>query len=451
MAHVKFYRPASMHTAYTFYGDVLEASATRIVIGDGYRATVYEGAFTYSSSGDLNGGTLTAVGNVTGGSWDYVAQGLSVDAVVAADLIYRSDLQTLHRIALAGNDLMEGTSGADVILGHGGNDLIVGGPGADRLEGGAGRDLLSGDAGNDVLWGGDGSDIAWTEALRRQAAYSGAGSGSLTGPEGTDTLSSIEAVRFVDGRVYFTPDTEGGAIQRLYLAALGRPADTLGLGAWADALTIGSASIDAIAAAFTGSAEFAQCYGAPDAAGFVGLLYQNVLGRAPDAAGLNNWTGALNSGALTRHGVVLGFSDSAEFMVKTAPALTNGLWAPDPAAVDVVRVYLATLDRLPDAGGLASWTNARKSGGLTTQQMETSFIGSAEFQTKYGITTSAGFVDLLYRNVFDRPADAGGLAFWGGALDAGRVTRVEVVHGLAFSDEMTAKLLPYVSDGIAFV
>jgi endoglucanase len=147
---------------------------------------------------------------------------------------------------------------------------------------------------------------------------------------------------------------------------------------------------------------------------------------------------------------VLGFSDSAEFKLKTAPALANGLWAPDPAAVDVVRVYLATLDRLPDAGGLAHWTNAHKSGGVTTQQMEAGFIGSAEFGAKYGATTNAAFVDLLYRNVLDRAADADGLAFWGGALDAGRVSRAEVVHGFAFSDEMTGKVIPLVSDGIAF-
>ena len=43
------------------------------------------------------------------------------------------------------------------------------------------------------------------------------------------------------------------------------------------------------------------------------------------------------------------------------------------------------------------------------------------------------------------------MAHWVGGLDAGRVSRAEVVHGLAFSDEMTAKIAPHVSDGIAFV
>ena len=39
------------------------------------------------------------------------------------------------------------------------------------------------------------------------------------------------------------------------------------------------------------------------------LLYQNVLGRAPDAAGLNFWTGAMRAGQ-SRADVLLGFSES---------------------------------------------------------------------------------------------------------------------------------------------
>jgi hypothetical protein len=285
---------------------------------------------------------------------------------------------------------------------------------------------------------------------RCPTVFSAAASGTLTGPEGTDILHSIEAVRFADGTTYFGRDSFGAGVHRLYLATLGRAADAPGLGAWSAALEAGAISMNVAAAGFAGSAEFEQRYGTPDAGGLVTLMYQNVLGRAPDEAGLNYWAGGLYNGTLTRPDVVLGFSESNEFRAKTAPALINGLWAPDPAAVDVTRVYLATLDRLPDAGGLAHWTNAHKTGGLTAQQLEAAFIGSAEFGAKYGAMGNAAFVDLLYRNVFDRGADAGGLAFWAGGLDAGRLIRTDVVHGLAFSDEMTVKIIPYVSDGVAF-
>jgi serralysin len=426
----------------SFEGFVTEASSSRIVVSDGVSTTVYDGAFTYTRQGFVQGGTLSAVTNFTRNAPDFAITGLSVEAGLAFDLVERGDLQTFYGIALNGDDVLLGSPGNDVLLGYAGSDQASGGAGNDRLEGGPGNDTLS---------GGDGIDTAATGALRRQATVSTPTvAGALTGPEGADALLSIEAVRFADGTEYFGPDSSGAGVHRLYLAALGRAADPTSLGAWSAALESGVTSTGAAAATLIGSAEFAQRYGAPDNAGFVTVLYENALGRAPDAAGLNTWVGGLDSGALTRPDVVLGLSESAESKARTAPALADGLWAPDPAAVDVVRVYMATFDRLPDAGGLVHWTDARRA-GLATREMETAFVGSGEFGAKYGATTNAGFVDLLYQNVFGRAADADGLAFWSGGLDAGRFTRAEVVHGLAFSDEMTAKILPHVSDGIAFV
>ncbi len=449
-----FYTPQDLLAGTeSFEGFVTEASGRRIVISDGVSTTVYEGAFAYTRQGFLQGGTLTAVTSLTGNAPDFAITGLSVDAGVAFDLVELGDLQTFYSLALRGDDVLLGSAGDDALLGYGGNDSASGAAGNDRLEGGPGNDRLAGGPGNDTLLGGDGVDTASTGALRRQAAVSNpAVAGTLTGPEGTDGLLSVEAVRFLDGTLYFGPDSFGAGVQRLYLAALGRAPDAPGLGAWSAALESGAASTRDVAAGFTGSAEFAQRYGAPDNAGFVGLLYGNVLGRAPDAAGLDYWVGGLNNGSLARPDVVLGFSDSAEFKASTAPALANGLWAPDPDAVAVARVYLAALDRAPDAGGLAFWTSALDSGAATPRQLAAALVGSAEFGAKYGgAATNAAFVDLLYQNALDRGADAGALAFWAGGLDAGRITRADVVQGLAFSDELTAKVVPLVSDGVFFV
>ena len=60
--------------------------------------------------------------------------------------------------------------------------------------------------------------------------------------------------------------------------------------------------------------EFQATYSTLDNTQFVTQLYQNVLARAPDPAGLAGWVGALDAGLLTRGGVLLGFSDSAEFI-----------------------------------------------------------------------------------------------------------------------------------------
>ena len=55
------------------------------------------------------------------------------------------------------------------------------------------------------------------------------------------------------------------------------------------------------------------------------LLYQNVLGRAADAAGLATWTGVLAQGG-SRAGVVLDFSESPELKARLAPVIeANGI------------------------------------------------------------------------------------------------------------------------------
>ena len=54
-----------------------------------------------------------------------------------------------------------------------------------------------------------------------------------------------------------------------------------------------------------------------DDAAFVQLIYRNVLGRDAEPSGAAFWTGQLSTRKLTRSGVMVGFSDSAEFIVKT--------------------------------------------------------------------------------------------------------------------------------------
>ena len=77
---------------------------------------------------------------------------------------------------------------------------------------------------------------------------------------------------------------------------------------------------------FIASAEFQGPYGALDNAGFVSLLYNNVLHRAPDAGGLAYWVSLLNTGQDSRAQEVVGFSESAEHVGNTAPHIDQGIW-----------------------------------------------------------------------------------------------------------------------------
>ncbi len=104
-------------------------------------------------------------------------------------------------------------------------------------------------------------------------------------------------------------------VQELYLAYFGRPADPTGLANFENALASANAPTDigGLAAAYAtnpavknlidsfGTSQESQVlYGNGNATSFVTAVFQNVLGRQPQASGLSYWAGAINSGALSQ-------------------------------------------------------------------------------------------------------------------------------------------------------
>jgi hypothetical protein len=170
-----------------------------------------------------------------------------------------------------------------------------------------------------------------------------------------------------------------------------------------------------------------------------------VLDREADSGGLNAWVGGLNGG-LSRSQVVLGFSESAENIGKTAPDVQKGLWIGDERAA---RMYDTTLDRQGDAPGIKGWLGALN-GGMSLKQMADSFTGSAEFQGKYGALDDISFVRQLYRNVLDREGEDSGVQAWHGGLKGG-LSRSDIVVGFSESNEYMVKLAGLTDDEIHFV
>ena len=135
--------------------------------------------------------------------------------------------------------------------------------------------------------------------------------------EARDIINTVDAD---DG----TPSTTSRAAQvtRLYDTVFDRSPDDAGLTFWTNALRTG-ADLDDLADVFVASPEFRDRYGDIDRAGFVTLLYRNVLDREPDPAGQAFWTDALDSGRSDRSDVVLAFSESPEHVAKVGPVSTD--------------------------------------------------------------------------------------------------------------------------------
>jgi Ca2+-binding RTX toxin-like protein len=299
-----------------------------------------------------------------------------------------------------------------------------------------------------AVTGGPGLDIrTYTGLLRAYDVSSHDGLASVSrGPDGVlDNLGGYERLKFVDGYVSVGTTDTAARVYRIYEAALAREPDATGLANWVTALEKGG-SLQTIADGFLNSPEFIGRFGAGDNATFVNLLYQNVLGRTADSAGLTAWTNLLAAGH-SRSEILTGFSESPEFIAGTAPAVQHGLWVGDADAARIARLYDTMFDRLPDASGEVAWTAALKN-GASLQSIADSFFASAEFQNKYGGIGNPQFVELLYQNVLGRLADQGRNS-WVDFINAGH-SRAEVAVGFSESPEHLALTAPQIDHGVWF-
>jgi hypothetical protein len=90
-------------------------------------------------------------------------------------------------------------------------------------------------------------------------------------------------------------------MSRLYIAAFNRVADASGLAYWTDLYSKGVATLASIAGGFMGSVEGQQKYPVGISTGeFIDRIYQNVLGRVPDASGKAFWQTLFDAGAVSK-------------------------------------------------------------------------------------------------------------------------------------------------------
>jgi hypothetical protein len=152
---------------------------------------------------------------------------------------------------------------------------------------------------------------------------------TVADPRGNDADAAVE--------ITVRPDDPDAVAARfvayLYEAALGRAPDVPGLNFW---IRQGEAGLSerALAGEFLRSPEFAATLGAPGSlsdAAFVEGLYENVLDREADPAGLEHWLSVLERPAVTRIDLLTSFAESPENLIGSPLIATleeqpGGLW-----------------------------------------------------------------------------------------------------------------------------
>lgn len=170
------------------------------------------------------------------------------------------------------------------------------------------------------------------------------------------------------------------------------------------------------------------------AAPAVDQAYLDILGRSPSASERASAVAALNAGT------------------KTPSQLMADLVAGEGArdAQPLVRLYLAGLGRLPDRSGLQYWTR-RHAAGVPLVTLANQFLVSSEFQRRYGSPGNTAYIDVLYRNVLGRAADASGADYWNRRLTAGRITRAGLLVQFSESSENKTKTAAKAEASVVYV
>ncbi|HUR89811.1 MAG TPA: DUF4214 domain-containing protein [Ramlibacter sp.] len=245
-------------------------------------------------------------------------------------------------------------------------------------------------------------------------------------------------------------------VYRLFEAALGRIPDAWSLG-YQVALLDAGLDTEGLAQVYAASPEFVQRYGALSNTAFVTQLYENVLHREPDVAGLAYHVGRLDAG-VSRADVLLGFSESPENIAATA-AVTDGIvYVPMVVGTNAADSFTVTPEHTDYEGGagvdIASLPGPHDSylisaGSTTTvrapdggvyllHDVERLHFADATVAIDTGVEGHAGAAYRLYQAAFGRAPDQPGLEFQIHAMDEG-ASWVQVAANFLASPEFTAK------------
>lgn len=289
------------------------------------------------------------------------------------------------------------------------------------LNGGDGDDSMTGGGGDDTFDGGTGTDTVIFASAR--SAYTVSTSGSVTtvsqGATRVATITNVERLQFSDQTIDINAPPTG-----VTLVGTTGP-DTLVGGTLDDTLSGGDGN-DILRG--LGGNDALNGGAGVDTADYVGVRRQYVA----------------TSTSVSGNGEGIDTLTAIENLRFVDGVLTFDV---DSVAAQVMRLYDATLDRLPDQAGLEFQTRAVSSGSFTLLQLAANFVASPEFQARYGALSNQAFVEQLYRFCLNREGDPAGIAVQVNALNTG-TSRAQLVINFSESPEHRGLTAPTLNAGL---
>lgn len=134
---------------------------------------------------------------------------------------------------------------------------------------------------------------------------------------------------------------------------------------------------------------------------YVTSIHVDFLGRTPSESERTAGVSRLSNGVTSRYDLATELSRSDEWITTV-----------------ITRFYRDTLNREPDAGGLAGWISAARN-GMPVAQIASAFYSSPEYYITVGRSDPRTWVADLYRKLLLREADEAGIRGWVDALNRG--------------------------------
>jgi hypothetical protein len=150
-------------------------------------------------------------------------------------------------------------------------------------------------------------------------------------------------------------------------------------------------SDERLEASFIGSTEYIADHGGAGAAWVTGM-YENLLGRVPSQAEVDQWVADINNG-LSTNTIAYSFAASSE-----------------REGERVTADYVKYENRAPSQAEISQWVSDFLR-GLSNEEVIAGFVGGPEFYGKNG-GSSAAWLDAAYFAVLGRHADASAFGSW---------------------------------------
>lgn len=141
---------------------------------------------------------------------------------------------------------------------------------------------------------------------------------------------------------------------------------------------------------------------------FIEDVYQKVLLRPADSAGLSYWVTAIRSGQATRYDAALNIENSAE-----------------GRGVDVSLTYQVVFGRPVDPNGQAFWVNQLVSGAKNEGSFTAALFTSPEYLATHSDLN--GFINAVSTAALHRAATTAELSFYDSLVQSQQGTRATIV------------------------